>query len=577
MKRPAHFLSAVFLFGAFFGAMSASAQSGAASADIVSATDLSVTLGTATLLELDGGGVGVRFDIGPNDVIAGGEHAIHIHETGSCEAADTDNDGTEEAAGAAGGHYNPTDVGHGDDNGPHVGDSENYNYAFNDDGSFSGEVVFPQASLSGDNPLLKEGGTAVMIHEGTDDRVTDPDGDAGSRVACGVIMARDAGETGGASTPQPTTVTGNAFNPEKVDATQDRIDALQLPKGFSIGVFASGFTRPRMLAQSEDSTVYVTLEASNEVAILRDSDGDGVADEQRVQGDFGDANLLHGIEIDGDTVYLASEKTVWKGTLGADGTIENLSPLVENLPDGDQHSHRTIALGPDGMLYVDLGSSCNACTETNPENATILRFNPDGSGREIFASGLRNTEGFDWHPVTAEMWGADHGIDWRGDDTPPEEVNRLAQGNDYGWPYCYGDRQANTAIPYPPPQGYDTLEAYCQNATVGVELGYQAHSAPINLKFYDADMFPEAFRNDAFVTMRGSWNRYPATGYKVVRLDFDDDGKLTGAEDFITGWLLEDGNAQFGRVAGLLVMNDGSLLISEDTNGIIYRVTYEDN
>ncbi len=373
----------------------------------------------------------------------------------------------------------------------------------------------------------------------------------------------------------PTTVTGNAFNPERVDATQERIASLQLPEGFAIGVFAEGFERPRMLAQAEDGTVYVTLENTNEVAILRDMDGDGVADEQTIQGNFGEVNLLHGVEIDGDTIYLASEKTVWRGTLGENGMIEGLEPIVSNLPDGDQHGHRVIALGPDGMLYLTLGSSCNACTETQPENATILRFNPDGSGREVFASGLRNAEGFDWHPSTGEMWGADHGIDWRGDDTPPEEINRLEMGNDYGWPYCYGDQQANTAIPYPPPEGYDTLEQYCQDATVGTVFEYQAHSAPINFEFYDSEMFPAEYQGDAFVTMRGSWNRFPATGYKVVRLTFDENGEPMRAEDFVSGWLSEDGETQFGRIAGLLVMNDGSLLIAEDTNGVIYRVSYE--
>jgi glucose/arabinose dehydrogenase len=166
-------------------------------------------------------------------------------------------------------------------------------------------------------------------------------------------------------------------------------------------------------------------------------------------------------------------------------------------------------------------------------------------------------------------------MDWLGDDSPPEEVNRLEQGNDYGWPYCYGDRQANLAIPYPVPEGYDTLEQYCQGGTVGTVLEYQAHSAPILLKFYEGAMFPDAYRNDAFVTMRGSWNRFPATGYKVVRVMFADSGEPAGFEDFVTGWLTEDGESQFGRVSGLLVMNDGSLLISDDSNGVIYRVSYE--
>ncbi len=175
------------------------AQDSSVEVDIVSTENTSQMLGTATVQEGENGVV-MTFDIGPNTDVSGGEHAIHIHENGACGLGDSDDDGVEEAGGAAGGHYNPTDVGHGEDNGPHVGDSEEYNYTFNDDGSFSGEVVFPQASLTGENPVLKEGGTAVIVHQGTDDMVTDPGGDSGPRVACGVIMMQGAGQdTGGAT------------------------------------------------------------------------------------------------------------------------------------------------------------------------------------------------------------------------------------------------------------------------------------------------------------------------------------------------------------------------------------------
>ena len=158
-----------------------------ARATVVAAEDLSNTLGTATFSEAEEGGVLMELDIAANDVISGGLHAIHVHENGSCEAADTDDDGVLEAAGAAGGHYNPTEVGHGEDNGPHVGDSERYNYAFNEDGSATLEVRFPLASLEGENPFLKPGGTALIVHAGVDDEETDPGGDSGSRVACGVL------------------------------------------------------------------------------------------------------------------------------------------------------------------------------------------------------------------------------------------------------------------------------------------------------------------------------------------------------------------------------------------------------
>ena len=182
------------------GSCALAQEAASVTADIVSTENIYQVLGTATAREDADGGVVVTFNIDPNTDISGGEHAIHIHENGACGLGDSDDDGVEEPGGAAGGHYNPTNVGHGEDNGPHVGDSEAYNYTFNDDGSFSGEVRFPQASLEGENPLLKEGGTAIMIHEGTDDKETDPGGNAGSRLACGVFGAQGMGQgTGGAT------------------------------------------------------------------------------------------------------------------------------------------------------------------------------------------------------------------------------------------------------------------------------------------------------------------------------------------------------------------------------------------
>lgn len=156
--------------------------------EILNAEDLSMTLGTAMFTLREGGEVVADFNIAANDIISGGQHAIHIHENGSCDAADTDNDGVPEPAGAAGGHFNPTNVGHGEDNGPHAGDSTEYNYTFNDDGSFTGEVTFNTAGLFGQNPMLIDGGTAVIIHAGVDDAYTDPSGNAGPRIACGVIV-----------------------------------------------------------------------------------------------------------------------------------------------------------------------------------------------------------------------------------------------------------------------------------------------------------------------------------------------------------------------------------------------------
>jgi glucose/arabinose dehydrogenase len=240
---------------------------------------------------------------------------------------------------------------------------------------------------------------------------------------------------------------------------------------------------------------------------------------------------------------------------------------VDDLPDGGQHPNRTLAVGPDSMLYVSIGSSCDACAETNPEHATILRTGLDGSGRAVFARGLRNTLGFGFHPTTGALWGMDQGSDWRGDDLPPEELNLIEQGNDYGWPYCFGDAQPDPIIQDPPGT---TKAAYCAS-TEPATLEVQAHGSPIGLAFYTGTAFPIEFAGDAFIALRGSWNRFPPTGYKIVRLRFEA-GEPAGFEDFVTGFLIENGEAHFGRPAGVTIGPDGSVIFSDDTNGVVYRV-----
>lgn len=222
-------------------------------------------------------------------------------------------------------------------------------------------------------------------------------------------------------------------------------------------------------------------------------------------------------------------------------------------------------------LFDQLLGPCDACPIDNAEYATLLKADLDGTNRQIVASGLRNTIGFGWHPDTGALWGMDHGSDWRGDDIPPEELNAIEQGKDYGWPYCYGNRVVDPVIQ--DPKGM-TKQMYCQMTQPPV-LTNQAHEAPIGWTFYTADQFPERFRNSAFVAFRGSWNRIPATGYKIARVVFDD-GQPTEIEDFVTGFLIENGKAEFARLAGVAVAQDGSLLFTDDEHGMIYRVAYTD-
>ena len=369
----------------------------------------------------------------------------------------------------------------------------------------------------------------------------------------------------GSLSSQQTVAITAVNRPEKVPFKQEYLSRLKLPPGFEINVFADNLGKPRMLAVRDDGGVYVTRPSTEDVVLLQDTNGDGRADQNKTVAQ--NIKLVHGIALHNDKLYLCGEKELYSANL--DGT--NLKRLISDLPDGAQHPNRTIQFGPDGMLYISVGSTCNACKETNPEHATILRSDGNSAKRTVVMKGLRNTIGFGWHPKTKQMWGMDHGSDERGDDLPPEELNQLEKG-DYGWPYCFDKKQVDPRTSEP--EG-TTKEAYCQQ-TKGSTLGYQAHSAPIAMVFYNGKQFPAEFNGDAFIAMHGSWNRKTPVGYKVVRLKFKN-GQPIAFEDFVTGFLIDDGQHQFGRPAGVTVHKDGSLLFSDDNNGVIYRVFYKKN
>ena len=364
-------------------------------------------------------------------------------------------------------------------------------------------------------------------------------------------------------------VTGYMSTPTKRPFSDAIARSLTVPAGFEVSVFASGLGAPRMLAVGDDGTVYVTRRDSGDVLALRDGDGDGRADgtPRKVVASL---PRVHGIAARGGSLYLATVKEVFVVDARAEGQPAEPRLIIGDLPDGGQHPNRTLDVGPDGMLYISIGSSCNACVETNDEHATILRAKLDGSERGVYARGLRNTVGWGWHPETREMWGMDHGSDWRGNDTPPEELNLIQSSAHYGWPFCYGDKVVDRLLASDPPGA--TKEDFCPR-TAGAMLTYQAHSAPIQMAFYGGSQFPAEYRNDAFVAMRGSWNREPPTGYKVVRVRFEN-GKPVRLSDFLTGFLSADRQSYSARLAGIAVARDGSLLVSDDTNGAIYRVAY---
>lgn len=357
-------------------------------------------------------------------------------------------------------------------------------------------------------------------------------------------------------------VTGHVFRPPQLPAPD--INDLKVPKGFRIERFAENLGNARMLAVSPAGHVYFTRRDLGDVVMIKvGATGRAEGSPTRVAARPG----MHGITFYKNWVYLATPHEVFRGEVQADGTFGPLEMIIHDLPDAGQHNTRTLAVGPDNMLYIGVGSTTNAAYEPNPESATLLRASLDGKSRSIFASGLRDLVGWGWHPITGELWGMDHGIDWLGDDEQPEELNLIEKGKRYGWPFFYGNNQENPQAL--PPGGLKKEDI--KRASTPMVLGYTAHASPMQLSFYHGAQFPADYRGDAFISMRGSWNRKPASGYEILRIRFNN-GKPTGFDPFVTGFISRQGES--GRLSGNAIAKDGSLLFTDDRNGIIYRVSY---
>ncbi len=357
-------------------------------------------------------------------------------------------------------------------------------------------------------------------------------------------------------------ITGHIFKPPQLPPPD--LGTFRIPAGFRLERFAENAGNVRMLAVSDDGAVYVTRREQADVLLFQaGTNGLSSGPPRRVASRAG----LHGIAISDGKVYLATVHEIFRAPILEDGSFGPLEMLIHNLPDAGQHHTRTVQIGPDNMMYISVASTCNECTEPNPENAALLRASLDGKKRSIFASGLRDMIGWGWHPETGELWGMDHGIDWLGDDIQPEELNRIEHGKRYGWPYVYADNQIN---PRGDPPGGLLKREWAKSSTPMV-LGYTAHSSPMQMSFYRGGQFPAEFIGDAFVSMRGSWNRKPASGYEIVRIRFEK-GKPARIDPFVSGFLSEKG--EHGRPAGNAVAKDGSLLFTDDRNGIIYRLSY---
>ncbi len=364
-----------------------------------------------------------------------------------------------------------------------------------------------------------------------------------------------------------------AFLGVKPALKPDSPEVIHLPTGFRIEVFADSLDGspvsypgpnpgPRMMLL-KDNVLFVTVPNTGKVVALPDRNGDKKADE--VIPFIEKLNNPHGIDHYNGWFYIAEENRVIRvkdGNNDLRADMDTLEVIIDNLPVGG-HFTRTIKIH-NNSLYLSIGSSCNVCNETDQRRAAVTRCTPDGKDCSIYAKGLRNAVGFIFHPVTGKMYASENGRDYLGDDLPPDEINLVEEGKNYGWPICYGrnihdtDFDKNVYIRNP------CMEPFEMPSLIDL----QAHSAPLGLAFYYGSSFPQEYRGDLLVTYHGSWNRREPTGYKIVSIDMDD----FTVKDFATGWL-GDGNVR-GRPVDIIVADDGSLFITDDNAGKIYRISY---
>jgi glucose/arabinose dehydrogenase len=342
----------------------------------------------------------------------------------------------------------------------------------------------------------------------------------------------------------------------------DNLDTLSVPPGFQVTLFATDLDGARSMALAPGGTLFVGTRSEGRVYALRDTDGDNVADVRYVVARSLDNP--NGIAFLDGALYVGTVDRI----LRFDDIEANLAsppiPVVvsDRFTDKGGHNWKYMGFGPDGFLYVAVGAPCNICLENDPAFASIVRMRPDGSEFEIFAEGIRNSVGFDWHPETGELWFTDNGADWLGDNQPPDELNRAPEaGLHFGYPYCHGGTLQD-----------GTVDSRTCDEFVAPEVALGPHVAALGMRFYTGDMFPAEYRGRIFIAEHGSWNRSDPIGYRVMQIVFDAAGNPVGYEPFVEGWL--QGNSAWGRPVDILQMPDGSLLVSDDRADAIYRISY---
>ncbi len=344
------------------------------------------------------------------------------------------------------------------------------------------------------------------------------------------------------------------------------LQLIKLPPGFKIEIYADGIENARQMTLGQNGTVFVGNRSQDKVYALVDQDHDGKAEQKFVVAEG--LTAPNGVAFKGGSLYVAEINRITRYDNIESQLAAPPKPVVvnESLPQDTWHGWKYIAFGPDGKLYVPLGMPCNVCEKEDPRYGTIMQLDPSGGPFNIFAKGVRNTVGFDWDPLTKELWFTDNGRDELGDNIPPDELNHAPQtGMNFGFPYCHGKNISDPEF---------GQKHACSEFTVAAqELG--PHVASLGMKFYTGKTFPADFQNQIFIAEHGSWNRSAKIGYRITLVTLDQDRKTpTSYKVFAEGWKV--GEKVWGRPVDLLNLPDGSFLVSDDFAGVIYRISYQE-
>lgn len=337
----------------------------------------------------------------------------------------------------------------------------------------------------------------------------------------------------------------------------------KLPDGYKIGIYAQNLPNVRVMAMTDKGDMVVSMPRSGVIGLVRaDSNGDGKSNGTDIL--LKDLNKPHGITINGDYLYVAENQQISRYLFdAATGAITGSQNVIfTGLPEGGNHWSHTIAFGPDERLYVTVGSSCNVCLETEEYRASMLVMDADGGNARTYASGLRNSVGFDWNPLSGALYATDNGRDLLGDDIPNCELNHIVDGGFYGWPFAYDDNVIDVSMG----RGHEDKVA----TALPPVHGFGGHRAPLGMRFITGDGY---LQNNALVALHGSWNHSELVGYKVVSLIFDEDGSIM-QQDFLTGFA--EGGDVIGRPVDIEEGPDGAIYVTDDYTGVIYRIVSGD-